>query len=173
MEKTSSIMSITLSKSHDRVRTNEPLTLSLSFRIQGKIREVFEQRNWEKAYDRNDNIFRLTTKVALVSNRNLVSSIKFVRKGVLFWTRSPKIPYRIWIMIVKDDNSFYPTTVDEAKALLFDVDRIIEINGSDLKPGIHIFQANINVSWGKHYFSEPSELHAKSNEIQILREQIS
>jgi hypothetical protein len=169
LEKTSSIMSITLSKSHDTVRTNELLTLNLSFRIQGKIREVFEQRNWERAYDRNDNTFRLTTKVALVSNRNVVSSLKFIRKGVLFWTRSPKIPYRIWIMIVKDDNSFYPTTADEAKALLFDVDKVIEINGSDLKPGKHIFHADINVSWGKHYFSEPSKLHAKSNEIQIVR----
>ena len=168
LDQASSIVNIVISISDDRVRTNESLTLGLSFRIEGQIRAVFEQHNWERAYNKHDNIFRLTTNVDLRSNRKVITSMKFVRKAVLFWTRSPKIHHRIWTMIVKDDNSFYPSSVDEARALLFDIDKVIELNVNDLKPGKHTLVADISVSWGKHLFSNPCKLRARSNELQFL-----
>lgn len=168
----SSIVNITINKSRDRLRTSEILTLDLSFRIEGQIREVFEQHTWERAYNKHDSIFRLTTKVDLRSKRKIITTIKFVRKAILFWTRNPQIHHRIWIMIVKDDSSFYPSTVDEARALLFDVDKVIELKGNDLKVGKHILLADISVSWGKHLFSEPSKIHARSDKIEILCEDI-
>jgi hypothetical protein len=169
-DQNSSIANIAFSKYGEQVKDSRSLSLGLSFRIEGQIRAAFEQRNWEKAYDKHDNIFRLTIEVELKSGRKALASLKFVRKAVLFWARSPKIPYRVWIMIVKDDDSFYPSTIDEAKSLLFDIDRVIELNISDIKPGKHALIAEIRVSWGKHLFSNPTKIHAKSGEIQIITE---
>jgi hypothetical protein len=170
LDQTSSIANIALSKYSEQVKQSNFLSLSLSFRIEGQIRVLFEQRNWEKAYDKHDNIFRLTIEVEVKSGRKAITSLKFVRKAVLFWTRSPKIPHRIWTMIVKDDESFYPSTVDEAKSLLFDIEKIIELNISNLKPGKHTLKAEIRASWGKHLFSNPTKIHARSDEIQIFKE---
>ncbi|HEY7572169.1 MAG TPA: hypothetical protein VH796_12455 [Nitrososphaeraceae archaeon] len=172
LDQTSSISSIALSKYSEQVNPGKCVTISLSFRIEGQIRIAFEQRNWEKAYDKHDNIFRLTIEVELKSGRKTITSLKFVRKAVLFWTRSPKIPYRVWIMIVKDDESFYPSTVDEAKSLLFDIEKIIELNMNGLKPGKHTLKADIRVTWGKHLFSNPTKIHARSDEIHIFKERL-
>jgi hypothetical protein len=95
--------------------------------------------------------------------------IKLVRKAALFWTRNPKIPYRIWISIVKDDAPFYPLTEEEAKSLLFDVNKVIELKGSDLVSGSHKLHADIKVSWGKHVFTEPNEIRGRSNYIELVR----
>jgi hypothetical protein len=95
--------------------------------------------------------------------------IKFVRKAALFWTRNPKIPYRIWVSIVKDDGPFYPLTIEEARSLLFDVHRVIELSGSDLDFGAHNLYADIRVSWGRHEYVEAAEIKARSNEVELMR----
>src|SRR2546421_321372 len=82
-------------------------------------------------YNIHDNAFRMTIEVDLKSGRKTILPLKFIRKAVLFWTRSPKIPYRIWVSIIKDDIPFYPSTVEEARSLLFDVNKVIEVNGND------------------------------------------
>src|SRR5919198_5738057 len=137
------IASATLSKSHESVKPDPPLTLILSFRVEGSIREAFSQKNWERAYNKHDNGFRMTIEVELKSGRKTVMPIKFVRKAALFWTRNPKIPYRIWVSIVKDDAPFYPLTEEEAKSLLFDVNKVIELSGSDLDSGAQKLYAEI------------------------------
>ena len=38
-----------ISKSQNNIKEDKLLTLSLSFKINGNIREVFEQKNWERA----------------------------------------------------------------------------------------------------------------------------
>ena len=163
------ISQIRLEKSQDSVRHDQPLTLSLSFRIEGAIREAFNQKNWERAYNKHDNVFRLTIEVDVKSGRKILSSTRFVRKAPLFWTRNPKIPYRIWVSIVKDDSPFYPLSVDEASALLFDVQRVFELNGKDIESGVHKLKAEIKVSWGKHEYTEPDEISGISNEIELQR----
>jgi hypothetical protein len=163
------IAGATLAKSQDSVKTGQPLTLSLNFKVEGAIREVFSQKNWERAYNKHDNGFRMTIEVEIKSGRKTVVSLKFIKKAALFWTRNPKIPYRIWVSIVKDDAPFYPLTEDEAKSLLFDVNKVIELSGSDLDSGAHKLSADIRVSWGKHDYTEPDEIKGKSNEIELMR----
>ena len=163
------IAGATLAKSQDSVKTGQPLTLSLNFKVEGAIREVFSQKNWERAYNKHDNGFRMTIEVEIKSGRKTVVPLKFIRKAALFWTRNPKIPYRIWVSIVKDDAPFYPLTEDEAKSMLFDVNKVIELSGSDLDSGAHKLSADIRVSWGKHDYTEPDEIKGKSNEIELMR----
>jgi hypothetical protein len=160
------ITGATLAKSHDSTSPDRPATLNLSFKIDGAIREAFIQKNWERAYNKHDNGFRMAIEVDVKSGRKKIMSDKFVRKAALFWTRNPKIPYRIWVSIVKDETPYYPLTVEEAQSLLFNVDRIIEI-GKELSAGAHTLSADIRVSWGRHDYAEPAEISGRSNEIEL------
>jgi hypothetical protein len=167
--KASIIEDAVLSKSQDKVKASEMLTLSVGFKMSGEIREVFNQKNWERAYNKHDNAFRMTIEVDLKSGRKTILPLRFVRKAVLFWTRSPKIPYRIWVSIIKDDMPFYPLTVEEARSLLFDVNKVIEVNGNDLNSGCHYIFTNIRVRWGKHDYAEPTTISTRSNVIEVTR----
>ena len=158
-----------LTKSQESVWPDQPLTLSLSFRIQGSIREAFSQKNWERAYNKHDKSFLMKIEIDLKSGRRRIVLFKLVRKAALFWTRSPKIPYRIWVSIVKDDTPFYPLTEEEAKSLLFDVNKIIELKGSDLNSGTHKLYTDIKVSWGKHVYTQPNEIKGRSNDTELMR----
>lgn len=163
------IDSATLDKSQENVRPDQPLTLSLSFRIQGAIRDAFSQKNWERSYNKHDKGFLMKIEIDLKSGRRRIALIKLVRKAALFWTRNPKIPYRVWVSIIKDDAPFYPLTEEEAKSLLFDVNKVIELKGSDLFSGTHKLYADIKVSWGKHVFTEPNQIKGRSNYIELVR----
>jgi hypothetical protein len=163
------IDSATLARSQESVRPDQPLTLSLSFRIQGSIREAFSQKNWERAYNKHDKGFLMKIEIDLKSDRRRIALIKLVRKAALFWTRNPKIPYRIWVSIVKDDTPFYPLTEEEAKSLLFDVNKVIELKGSDFNSGAHRLYTDIKVSWGKHVYTQPNEIKGRSNYIELMR----
>jgi hypothetical protein len=163
------IDSVILAKSQQSVRPDQPLTLSLGFKIQGSIRDVFSQKNWERAYNKHDTGFLMKIEIDLKSGRRRIEPIKLIRKAALFWTRNPKIPYRIWVSIVKDDTTFYPLTEDEAKSLLFDVNKVIELRGSDLNSGTHKLYTDIRVSWGKHVYTQPNEIKSRSNEVELVR----
>ena len=163
------IVDAKLSRLQDKEKKGESLTLSLSFKIQGNIREVFDQKNWERAYNIHDNVFRITTEISLKDGRKAILQNKFVRKAILFWTRSPKIPFRIWVSIIKDDTPYYPTTVEEAKSLLFDINKFIELNGYDFKRGSREFSTDIKVSWRKHFYTNPTVITGRSNAVTIIR----
>lgn len=163
------IVDAKLSRLQDKEKKGESLTLSLSFKIQGNIREVFDQKNWERAYNIHDNVFRITIEIILKDGRKAVLQNKFVSKAILFWTRSPKIPFRIWVSIIKDDTPFYPTSVEEAKSLLFDISKFIELNGYDFKRGSREFSTDIKVSWGKHFYTNPTVITGRSNAVSIIR----
>ena len=163
------IDSTVLAKSQQSVRPDQPLTLSLGFKIQGSIRDAFSQKNWERAYNKHDKGFLMMIEIDLKSGRRRIALIKLVRKAALFWTRNPKIPYRIWVSIVKDDTPFYPLTEDEAKSQLFDVNKVIELSGSDLNSGTHKLYADIRVSWGKHVYTQPNEIKGRSNDVDLMR----
>jgi hypothetical protein len=172
LSSSSSVSRITgamLEKSHDSVSADRPLTLSLSFKIEGAIRDAFVQKNWEKAYNKHDNGFRMTIEADIKSGRRTVMPVKFVRKAALFWTRNPKIPHRIWVSIVKDDTPYYPLTVEEAQSLLFDVNKVIELSGADLpsSSGMHRLSADVRVHWGRHEYTEPTEISARTNEVDL------
>lgn len=166
---TSSISDIKIGSSHDSIKSNEILTLSLSFNIDGSIRENFSQKNWERAYDKHDNGFRLTVSLDLKVGRNSVDKAKFVRKAVLFWTRNPKLSYRVWVSVIKDETPHYPLTIEEAKSLLFDVTKTMELDSNKLKEGENEIHVSIKVSWGKHLYTDPFELHGETKVVKVKR----
>jgi hypothetical protein len=166
-EKKNSLDNIVLTKINDENKSNDLVSFSLNLKINGRIRELFNQSLWEKAYNKFDNTFRITINVDLKSGNKILYSIKFVKKAVFFWTRNPRIPHRIWIFIVKDDSPFYPESEEEAKSLLFDIEKIIELKPSIITKKISKIYANVKISWGKHNFTEPTKLEGKSNEEEI------
>lgn len=166
-EEKDSLDNIVLTKINNPSKSNDLISFSLSLKINGRIRKLFNQSLWEKAYNKFDNTFRITINVDLKSGNKILYSIKFVKKAVFFWTRNPRIPHRIWIFIVKDDSPFYPESEEEAKSLLFDIEKIIELKPSMISKKSSKIYANVKISWGKHNFTEPTRLEGKSNEEEI------
>jgi hypothetical protein len=169
-EQINSLENIVLSNITSKTNSTEHISFNLGLKINGKIRELFKQSLWEKAYNKFDNTFRITINVDLKAKNKVIYSVKLVRKAVFFWTRNPKIQHRIWIFIVKDDTPFYPESEEEAKSLLFDIDKVVELKLSSITDNVSTLYANVIVSWGKHNFTEPTKLVGKSNEekIQII-----
>jgi hypothetical protein len=163
------ISDIKLDTPNKSIGSNATLSLDLAFSIEGMIREIFSQKNWERAYDKHDNAFRLSVLLDIRARKKSIDKIKFVRKAVLFWTRNPKLSYRVWISIIKDEVPFYPLTVEEAKTLLFDVTKTIELESNHLEKGENELQIDIKVSWGRHVYTEPSELHGQTETIIITK----
>jgi hypothetical protein len=162
------INNIVLKKSHEKSTAGDNATaLSLSFTIKGRIRESFTQKNWEKAYDKQDNILRITIKLDIKNNGQTIESKKLLRKAILFWTRNPKIQHRIWITVVKDEEPFYPLEEEEAKNLLFDFQKDLEIGLDKLKKGKNKISITANVSWGKHEYIEKDHITKESNTEEI------
>jgi hypothetical protein len=172
LSKKSFINDIVLKKSQEKPTNDNIITMSLNFTIKGLIREIFTQKNWEKAYNKHDNILRLTIELDIKNNGQTIQSIKLLRKAILFWTRNPKIQHRIWIMVVKDESPFYPLEEDEAKNLLFDFQKDIEIGRDKLKKGKNKISISIKVSWGKHEYIEKDQIIKESNvkEIEITNQ---
>lgn len=163
------ISEIKISISKDRVMSSELLTLDLRFKIEGKIREAFDQKNWERAYDKHDNTFRITIQLEVRSGRRTILATKFVRKAALFWTRNPKIPYRIWTSIIKDEATLYPSNTEEARSLLFNINKTIEFDSKILKIGNNKIAVSITVSWGKHVYTEPVKISNRSETLEVSR----
>ncbi|HET7147834.1 MAG TPA: hypothetical protein VFI73_04975 [Candidatus Nitrosopolaris sp.] len=168
-DRQSSITNVILKNTHpaNKTKKGDPVTLDLSFKIDGNIREVFNPKMWERAYDNHDNVFRISVSVALKENRKKILLTKISRKAPMFWTRSPKIPFRIWVSIIRDDTPFYPSTIEEAKSLLFDVNKTFKLETNNLDHGNHKISAEIKVSWGRHYYTNPEEISIVSKTIDL------
>jgi hypothetical protein len=176
MPEESYISGIKLVPSASRIKMNEPLTLDLQFKVDGRVREVFNQQKWTEAYNKHDNVFSVKYMIKVqtgsVKKRDIVEPIKFVRKASFYWSRNPKLPppppeKKIWVMIVVDDRPNLPDSVEQAKSLIFDVKRPIELIGSSIGKGKHKLVANVSASWAKHLFTEKMDVAAKSNEVEI------
>ena len=167
-EEKDSLDNILLTKvNNQHKQSNDLIYFNLSLKIKGRIREIFSQPIWEKAYNKFDNTFRITINVDLKSGNKILYSMKFIKKAVFFWTRNPRIHHRIWIFIVKDDSPFYPESEEEAKSLLFDIEKIIQLTPSTITKKTNKIYANVTVSWGQHIFTNPTKLEGKSNEEKI------
>ncbi|HEY6535404.1 MAG TPA: hypothetical protein VIY08_06350 [Candidatus Nitrosocosmicus sp.] len=160
------ISDVNLKKSNTKSNIGN-VTMNLNFAIKGTIRDIFTQKNWEKAYNKYDNILRLTIKLDIKSNGHVIDSKKMIRKAILFWTRNPKITHRIWITIVKDESPFFPLEEEEAKDLLFDFQKELEIVSSKLKKGKNKISVVIDVSWGKHEYIEKNVITKETNIEEI------
>jgi hypothetical protein len=159
------ITDLMLTRTHhnNKIKRGQPLILDLSFKIDGNIRDLFNPKVWEAAYDKHDKSFRMSIAVVLKLQRTKILLAKITRKASIFWTRSPKIPYRIWVLINRDYDPFYPKTIEEAKSLMFDVNKVIELDTNDFNPGDNTIYADITVSWGRHYYTEATQISIVSN----------
>ena len=75
------IDSAILAKSQESVRPDQPLTLSLSFKIQGSIRDAFSQKNWERAYNKHDTRFLMKIEIDLKSGRRRIAADQACKEG--------------------------------------------------------------------------------------------
>jgi len=76
-------------------------------------------------------------------------------------------------MIVKDDTPFYPLEEEEARELLFDFNKDIEIKPDALRKSKNNLTVLVELSWGKHEFIEKNSLKKESNIQQIDKNETS
>jgi len=60
-------------------------------------------------------------------------------------------------------------TIEEAKSLLFDVTKTMELDSNKLKEGQNEIHVSIKVSWGKHLYTDPFELHGETKVVKVKR----
>ena len=140
------------------------------------MREAFNEKNWTKAYNKNDNLFKLKYRVKLhtagIRKHELGKSIDTYRKASLFWTRNPKLvnpmkKKRVWVQVAKNFEPFIRLTEEEVRQELFDFDEKITFKASELGKGNHTIGAEVNVSWQKHDYTEPFSTKSNAKEIEI------
>jgi hypothetical protein len=169
MEK-NNISDINLIKTKDEFSSDEIIS------IQGALREAFNEKNWTRAYNKNDNLFKLKYGVKLLTGgirkHELGKPIDAYRKASLFWTRNPKLvnpmkEKRIWVQVAKNFEPFIRLTEEEVRQELFDFDEKITFKASELGNGKHAIGAEAYVEWQKHDYIEPFSTKFNSKEIEI------
>jgi len=55
----SEISNLVLVKDKDVYTADDSITLNVKFSLSGEMRDVFNEKNWTDAYERNDNLFKL------------------------------------------------------------------------------------------------------------------
>lgn len=172
----SNISDISLTKSKDAFSLDEDIDVDVKFSIQGNLREAFTEKNWTKAYNKNDNLFKLKYGVKLLSGgvrkREIGKPIDSYRKASIFWTRNPKLvnpmkKKRVWVQIAKNFEPFIRLTEEEVRQELFDFEEKIIFKASELGTGKHKLGAEAFVSWQKHDYTEPFSTKSHAGEIEI------
>ncbi len=174
----SSISDIELFIEKDGFSLDEDITINVKFSIQGMIRDVFTEKNWTKAYNKNDNTFKLKYGIKLFSGgfrkHEVGRVIDSYRKAAIFWTRNPKLvnPHkdrRIWVQVAKNFEPFIRLTEEEVREELFDFNEKISFKASELGKGKHELGTDVWASWQKHDFTESDNIknHAKVIKIEI------
>jgi len=174
----SSISDIELLIEKDGFSLDESITINVKFSIQGMIRDVFTEKNWTKAYNKNDNTFKLKYGIKLFSGgfrkHEVGRVIDSYRKASIFWTRNPKLvnpmkDRRIWVQVAKNFEPFIRLTEEEVREELFDFNEKISFKASELGKGKHELGTDVWASWQKHDFTESDNIknHAKEIKIEI------
>jgi hypothetical protein len=70
-------------------------------------------------------------------------------------------------MIVKDETPFYPLEEEEARRLLFDFEKNIEIEKDYFRKGKNNVSILVKLSWGKHDFIDKQNLEKESKIEQL------
>lgn len=172
------ISDLELIKNKNEFTVNEDITVNVKFSLKGTLRDSFTEENWTKAYNKNDNLFKLKYGIKLTSGglrkREVGKPLDTYRKASLFWTRNPKLvnpmkERRIWVQVAKNFEPFIRLSEEEVKRELFDFDENIALKASELDSGSHKIGAEVYVSWQKHDYTEPDNVkdHAKEIEIKI------
>ncbi len=171
----SAIGEVLLEKSADKFGMNDNITINVKFSVTGGLREAFNEKNWERAYNKHDNVFKLKYGVKLYSGgirkHEIGTPLDSYKKAALFWTRNPKLTQmaekKVWVQISKNFEPHIPMNQVEAQQLLLDFDEKMEIKASDLGAGKHKIGAEVYVSWFKHDYAEEVDTKSNSKEIEI------
>ncbi|MGC1708779.1 MAG: hypothetical protein WA799_03125 [Nitrosotalea sp.] len=166
---------VLLEKSLDKFSVNDNIAINVKFSVTGGLREAFNEKNWERAYNKHDNTFKLKYGIKLYSGglrkREIGTPLDTYKKAALFWTRNPKLTQmaekKVWVQISKNFEPHVPMNQVEAQQLLLDFDEKIDIKASDLGPGKHKIGAEVYVSWFKHDYTEEFDGKTNSKEIEI------
>lgn len=166
---------VLLEKSADKFGINDNISINVKFSVTGGLREAFNEKNWERAYNKHDNVFKLKYGVKLYSGglrkREIGIPLDTYKKAALFWTRNPKLTQmaekKVWVQISKNFEPHIPMNQVEAQQLLLDFDEKIDIKASELGPGKHKVSAEVYVSWFKHDYTEEFDAKTNSKEIEV------
>jgi len=172
----SKISDLSLIKDKDGYTIDDSFTLNVKFSLNGQIRNVFNEKNWTDAYEKNDNQFKLKYGIKIVSNglrkHDVVKPINTYRKASIFWTRNPKLvnpmkEKRIWVQVAKNFEPYIKLTEEDVQKELFDFNEPIILSASELGKGKHKIGAEVFASWNKHTYIEKNEIKMRSQEIEI------
>ncbi|MEK6956842.1 MAG: hypothetical protein AABX15_03520 [Thermoproteota archaeon] len=170
------ISDLELIKNKNAFTVNEDITVSVKFSLKGTLRDSFTEENWTKAYNKNDNLFKLKYDIKLTSGglrkREIGKPLDTYRKASLFWTRNPKLvnpmkERRIWVQVAKNFEPFIRLSEEEVKHELFDFDENIVFKASEIGSGNHKIGAEVCMSWQKHDYTEPDNVKDNAKEIEI------
>ena len=170
------ISDINLTKSKDEYSSDDMITINAKFSVRGELREAFNEKNWTKAYNKNDNLFKMKYGIKLLSGgirkRELAKPVESYRKASIFWTRNPKLvnpmkEKRIWVRVAKNFEPFIRLTEEEVRQELFDFEENFTFKASELGKGKHMIGAEVYVAWQKHDYTEPDNLKSNAKEIEI------
>ena len=162
----SMISDLELIKDKDDYTVDDDITVNVKFSLTGKVRDAFNEENWNIAYDKFDNQFKLKYGIKLVSGglrkHNVGKPIDTYRKASIFWTRNPKLvnpmkERKIWVQVAKNFEPFIRLTVEDVQKELFDFDESVIFKASELGSGKHKIGAEVFVSWNKHEYIERDE----------------
>lgn len=173
------ISEIEFEKSNNKFKEDENVVINVKFSVLGALRKAFNEKNWETAYNKHDNVFKLKYGVKLYTTglrkHELGKPVNTYRKAAIFWTRNPKLTQiaekKIWVQIAKNFEPFIPNTEAEAQELLLDFNEKMEFKASELGDGKHKVEAEVFVSWLKHDYTESfsDKSHSKEIEIEITK----
>ena len=170
------ISAMALGKEKDAFSSDETITITARFSLTGELRDVFTEKNWTEAYEKNDNTFKLKYGIKLQKEgfrkQDIGKNIDTYRKASIFWTRNPKLvnpmkEKRIWVQVAKNFEPFIRLTEEEVRQELFDFSEEFHFKASELGKGKHKISAEAFVSWQKHEFVEKGDSESQAKEIEI------
>ncbi|MCY3854403.1 MAG: hypothetical protein OXF28_02175 [Thaumarchaeota archaeon] len=171
------ISDINLSINKKYFNSDEEIILNVKFAIDGLIRNMFNEKNWTDAYNKNDTQLKIkygikTIKIG-IKKREIGKPINSYRKATFFWTRNPKLvnpseKKRVWVQIIKNFNSYIKLHEDEIIKEFFYFDEILVLKSSELRIGTHNILVDIYATWQKHDYIEEDYIKKRSQEIQII-----
>jgi hypothetical protein len=175
MGSTTTLSEIVLTADKPTYEKSDDIVLVASFKIQGDLRDVFNEKNWTDSYNKYDNLFKLKYGIKVSSGgfrKKELKDIDTYRKASFFWTRNPKLvnpmkEKRVWVQVAKNFEPFIRLTEEEVKSELLDFNEKITIKASELGSGKHKISAEAWTSWQKHHFTDSGDAKNSSKEIEI------
>lgn len=156
-----------------QVRQDEPLSVRVRLSLGGELRQALTPEAWARAHEAYDEHFTLRYALALYSKgplfaRRIAGPVRLRRRATFYWSRDPLLPYRIWVMVVDEAGvPRLPKDVEEARAMLMDVEWTFALAPGALARGARQLFARVRASWGRHSFADKGSVEGASPPLRI------